>query len=305
MSHDLGLAELLLYEEGPSQPKIRGMGDEMMARQNRQTRWALVAWLSVGLGISAVGVAQGQVTTNGMFGSRTLGSSIGSRSDNLSTAGTPGSRLEQQQNVGQITGTERFLRDARQPGQFVGADSSDAGFVGSVNSGASSTSGMGLSGRSSMYGGGMYGTSGSSLLGLSGLGGRGMTQLGGQRGTSRLGMTGRMGAMGGMGAMGRMSRNVNLQTQMTVDFKYAQLPAGQIRTTVERRLNSSTRIQKVGSLQLEVSGRTATLRGVVATGEDRDLAVRMARLEPGISEVVDELTVASSGAPIPPPPQDQ
>ena len=110
-----------------------------------------------------------------------------------------------------------------------------------------------------------------------------------------------------MNQMGRMggNRTVNLQTQMTIGFQYASLPETQVRNTVERRLNSSSRIQKRGSLQLEVEDRIATLRGVVATEEDRELAVRMARLEPGISEVLDELSVASSEDSTPPAPQDR
>ncbi len=63
-------------------------------------------------------------SSNGLFGSRNLGGTIGGA--NSSFSGTPGTRLENQENVGQITGNERFTRDARQPGQFVGADSGDA-----------------------------------------------------------------------------------------------------------------------------------------------------------------------------------
>ena len=143
------------------------------------------------------------------------------------------------------------------------------------------------------------------LGGMSGLGGmnqRGMMgQYGNQRGTNRMG---NLGGMGGYGAMGGMRRNINLQTQMTIDFPHPVLEGVQVRNTIERRVNATSRIQKRGPLQIEVVDRTATLRGVVATEDDRALAVRMARLEPGISEVRDELTVGPS-EPAPPTPQDR
>ena len=115
-----------------------------------------------------------------------------------------------------------------------------------------------------------------------------------QRGMNQRGMN-QFGNARGMNQLGRMGgrRTVNLRTQMTVGFQYPRLEAPQLRTTIERRLNSTSRIQTRGPLQMELSDRTATLRGVVATEEDRALAVRMARLEPGISEVVDQLSVAA------------
>ena len=52
-------------------------------------------------------------------------------------------------------------------------------------------------------------------------------------------------------------------------------------------------------LQVTIEGQTATLRGVVATEHDRVLAGHVARFEPGVLEVENELTAAAtpSGAP--------
>ncbi len=61
-------------------------------------------------------------STGGAFGQRNLGGSISNRQGSF--GGTPSASFEQE-GVGEVTGTERFVRDARQPGQFVGADSSD------------------------------------------------------------------------------------------------------------------------------------------------------------------------------------
>ena len=276
-----------------------------MNRPTIQIRFPLFGALALGLLLMGSSNLLGQMTTSGMFGSRTLGSPTSSRSGGGS-AGV-GTTLEQLSSVGDITNSERFVRGARQAGQFVGSDTRDTGFVGSVDSGAT---GSAMGGRG-MTAGGMYG--GSSLLGGSSMlgGGRGgLSGMMGMGGLNQRGMTQRGGMMGGnrgMNQMGRMggNRTVNLQTQMTVGFRYASLPATRVQNTVERRLNSANRIQKRGSIQLEVEDRIATLRGVVATEEDRKLAVRMAQLEPGISEVRDELSVAASADPTPPAPQDR
>ena len=60
------------------------------------------------------------------------------------------------------------------------------------------------------------------------------------------------------------------------------------------RINVSRSIQPIVPVEVTISNRTATLRGVVATANGRDLAVRLVLLEPGISRVKNELTVASS-----------
>lgn len=67
-----------------------------------------------------------QASAQGTFGQgRNLGGTISPGQRTLT--GTPGDRLAQeQQDAGQVTGSERFLRENRQPGQFVGSDSGDA-----------------------------------------------------------------------------------------------------------------------------------------------------------------------------------
>lgn len=69
----------------------------------------------------ATGIALGQTSGLSSFGSRTLGGSTGG-----GQTGTAANQFDQnQQNAAQITGNERFVRDARDAGQFVGADSGD------------------------------------------------------------------------------------------------------------------------------------------------------------------------------------
>lgn len=70
----------------------------------------------------------GMNSSSGLFGSRSLGQGVGGRNGSAfgAAGGTPGNLVEQaQQGAGQVSGGERFLRDNRQPGQFVGADAAD------------------------------------------------------------------------------------------------------------------------------------------------------------------------------------
>ena len=49
--------------------------------------------------------------------------------------------------------------------------------------------------------------------------------------------------------------------------------------------------------QVEMQGRTAILRGVVATEHDRDLAERVVRLEATVDQVQNQIVVASPATP--------
>lgn len=67
----------------------------------------------------------GTTTSSGLFGGRSLGQGVNPRSRNF--LGTSSNQVEQAQTgAGEVTGGERFLRENRGPGAFVGADSGDA-----------------------------------------------------------------------------------------------------------------------------------------------------------------------------------
>jgi osmotically-inducible protein OsmY len=48
-------------------------------------------------------------------------------------------------------------------------------------------------------------------------------------------------------------------------------------------------------MEVSIENGVATLRGVVATDDDRRLAERLARLEPGIRRIDNQLTLAAPG----------
>ena len=60
-------------------------------------------------------------------------------------------------------------------------------------------------------------------------------------------------------------------------------------------VNRSRRIKRVAGEEIKVAinGDTATVSGTVETDFDRQRAVGVVKLEPGITQIVDELVVAN------------
>lgn len=108
------------------------------------------------------------------------------------------------------------------------------------------------------------------------------------------------GAQGGRGGQGNFNQRGGQQQRRTiraslrVAFTYRQRSVGVVAATLSKRLSVSRHIRAVLPVEVTISNRTATLRGVVATAGDRDLAARLVLLEPGISRVENALTIAQS-----------
>ena len=70
-----------------------------------------------------------------------------------------------------------------------------------------------------------------------------------------------------------------------------------------------TRIRRYGPLQVTMEGRTATIRGAVASAYEREIVGNLVMFEPGVSQVQNQLTVgppaAAADAPLPPASPDQ
>ena len=177
------------------------------------------------------------------------------------------------QNIGGVAGemanalrgmTQQFISssatNAGQAGQFVGADAGDMqSFVGDVQAGQRrQTSVQGVSSRSS----------------------------------------GRSNRSGGFGRGASRGRRTATQFRSTirVGFSRSVVAPSRVSTALAQRLSRSRRVQTVSPVEVVIQGRTATLRGVVATGYDRALAEQLARLEPGIGQVRNELVVAVTPA---------
>ena len=98
--------------------------------------------------------------------------------------------------------------------------------------------------------------------------------------------------------------NTMYAPRLVVGFSHATPATRELESDISRRL----RIMD-GEVEVLVAGRTAILRGTVASAEDRDLAQILASFEPGISTVRNELKVALGKEvetlPPPPMPADQ
>ena len=179
----------------------------------------------------------------------------------LGTPSTSGSSFSQMgSNIGGITGTESFIRGNQQRGAFVGSSAAEVqsqGFAGSVQAGQTPT----------------------------GQQGSGLTSGGPNRsgGSNRATNTGR-----------NRRTSTQLRTSLRVGFITRRAAAPDVvSAALVRRLSNSPRVQNLSPVQVVIQGRTATLRGVVATAYDRALAEQVTRLEAGIWQVKNELVVAT------------
>jgi len=218
-----------------------------------------IAWLGL---LATEGVVQAQRTstgTSGMFGSRTLGGNIsaGNRTFGGSSGTTGNLTTSAQSNVGQVDTSARFMRNQRQAGEFVGAGTEELAnaFIGAVQSGQN-TSGQRQAASSI-------------------------------RGPSRA-----TGVNTGGGTARRTRGDVS--TSLNVGFTYPPSRSTAIGTTLAQRFQRVERIQTLSPVSVEMEGSTATLRGTVGSNHDRDLCEQLARLEPGIWDVRNELVVAVS-----------
>jgi len=164
------------------------------------------------------------------------------------------------EDVGGISGDERFLRDARDAADFVGAGSREGGFVG------------------------------------------GQSAVGDGEITSAI--EGDLVREAVQPAINRLLNLPQLPTGMyaprlRLGFTPTILPAPAIEMMAVQRLSVSSAIRSTRPFEVSMAGRTATLRGAVASEHEKRLAGLMLLFEPGISKVENELAVASSASKIP------
>ena len=123
------------------------------------------------------------------------------------------------------------------------------------------------------------------MSGMQGLGNRGSSMYPNDSGQYPNGQ-------GNMPANGRGGATVRMV--LSVDFEPPAAAAPRFNSAVAKRLADMPAIHWRSPNQVEIRGRTAVLRGVVATQHDRDLAERVAHLEAAVDQVDNQLVVASS-----------
>jgi hypothetical protein len=91
----------------------------------------------------------------------------------------------------------------------------------------------------------------------------------------------------------RSRRQIPIQVTYNIAFPVPQVPSSAVATKLANELSSSPTIGAYGPVSVRVEGGTAILRGTVPTDHDRILAAQLALLEPRVSQVQNELQVAS------------
>lgn len=191
------------------------------------------------------GAARGTGGYASYGGSSMFGRGVGGSVAGLTTRGDT--------SAGQITGSERFLRDSRQPATFVGSDSSEAT--------------------------GFFSALGNAF-----------------RGTAVGGYTLPDANQGGAGSM---TQPMPYRLGRAVAFPVPQPPAGAVAQSLTTAFAQVRSLAGFPEIAVTVEGRTATLRGSVTSPEQRALVERLARLEPGIDSVRNELAVTTPPLPAP------
>jgi hypothetical protein len=200
-------------------------------------------------------------TTNGLFGQNTVG---GSGSATGSTGGS-GSSAQSGAGAGMDTTNVALSSQSMRPtvsttqqrGAFVGADTGDTANVRSLQAtnARRTTQNNGLAQLQNLFTQGLQNINNSNQQGQS-------------------------------------------QTQIRVNLKlgFAPQPVAAPRVQAfQTRITSLPGIAWVGRPQVTMEGRTAVLRGKVATADDRELAEALALMEPDVLDVRNELLVDSSG----------
>lgn len=166
-------------------------------------------------------------------------------------------------NGGSTSGSERYMRGNRQSSNFVGADLNEVSqFFSNLTGGRGGTGGANVSGPQSNNRGNDF------------------------------------------NQQNQMQSNI-VPHRLVVSFPYgfSANPRNPAVTAAASRmitLRALGRLPTQGPLSVELQDRTAILRGVVATDHDRALAEQLTLLEPGISQVQNELTVAEALPPTQP-----
>jgi len=92
----------------------------------------------------------------------------------------------------------------------------------------------------------------------------------------------------------RASSRRQIQTSYKIGFAIPSADSSAVSTKLSDQLARSQAISSVGGVSIQLDGKTAVLRGTVATDHDRELAALLAMLEPGVSQVRNELEVQSA-----------
>ena len=252
-----------------------------MSRPMLSTSAALVAALLVVADLPAQtggrSMSRGGSTSSGLFGQRTVG---GAQSRNAASnlfGGGGGARGGQGPGFTQnATANDRFSATSRNAAQsFVGADTGEVRAVG-IAGGAAAAQGQ------------------QQFRGL-------------QDAFSQFRQFNQRDAFN-QNAFGQQAR-VPVRVTLQLGFTPTAPAPAQVSTVLSRRLAQLPGVQLVGTPEVLLDGRIAVVLGTAASERDRELVSRLLLLEPGVSAVRNEMSVAQAGSagstPNSPPAVDQ
>src|SRR5262249_45627024 len=87
--------------------------------------------------------------------------------------------------------------------------------------------------------------------------------------------------------------NLQMPTNYAVAFNFPTPGGAKLSQKLSTELSKSRGITAMGPIAVRMEGSTAILRGTVANEHDRDLAARLALLEPGVYQIRNELRLPS------------
>lgn len=224
---------------------------------------------------------QGITASSSAFGNRTVG--------NMLTPGSAGTFTGSNNIVtGQVTNFDALANAGLggvgnfQPSAFVGGGGVANGFVGGLaNRGINTNLAQAVGANGLQYGGGQ--NPGGINVQFGGLyGNRGRNNPRNQLAE---------------GQDIRSRSQIPIQVTYNVDFPVPPVSSSAIATKLSNELSSSPTIGAYGPVNVRLEGGTAILRGTVPTDHDRNLAAQVALLEPRVSQVRNELQVASAQSP--------
>lgn len=202
-----------------------------------------------------------------LFGNRPLGGTLSRRPspgsagqlEAMEEIGSMNSGLGA--SVGELTGTERFLRENRTRRDFVGSDLIDRqGFTGLIQ-------------------GTPRGAIRSAITNLRPLVNEQINRV-------------------PPAPIARQPRPY--APRLVVGFDYALPTSAELAQTLERQVLRVPGLQRLGPIEVSVEGQTAILRGVVSSEHQRDVAEQVVLLEPGVRAIQNELVVADPAVAAPP-----
>jgi hypothetical protein len=211
-----------------------------------------------GSGSSGGSLFSGQRTTGGLAGSQSGGNSLFSGG-----AGALGTTSSQLQQAGTVQGGERFLNQNRSAQSFVGADINEIQNVGGINT--QTQLGRNLQGA---------------------LGNVQQIQAFRQQLNNLRNMNGAFG----------QNQQTQVRIGLSLGFTAPSAAAAPMVAAAGERLTRLPGITLVGTPEIALEGRTAVVRGIAASEQDRERVSRLLLLEPGISSVRYEMTVAQGTA---------